>query len=225
MQVNVTKISFPEIDLATRDSHKLRGYFGEFFKEESPLLHNHFESGETRYSYPLVQYKVIRSVPYLIGINEGSILLNNLFMKLKNLKIGGIEIPINEKKIELSKEPIGIDQRLKKYRFISLWLALNQTNYRNYVSCFEENEKKAMLNKILVGNILSMFKYLGLRIETQIYIELWVKEKHTLFKNNDMLGFEGHFKTNALLPSYFGLGKSVSRGFGTIGRIENASIY
>ncbi len=44
--IHQTIIRFPEIQLATCDSHKLRGYFGNLFKEYSPLLHNHLESGE-----------------------------------------------------------------------------------------------------------------------------------------------------------------------------------
>ena len=68
-------IQFPEITLKTRDAHKLRGYFGNLFKEYSPLLHNHYETGELRYKYPLVQYKVLDKVPTLVAIKEGAQLL------------------------------------------------------------------------------------------------------------------------------------------------------
>jgi len=40
----------------------------------------------------------------------------------------------------------------------------------------------------------------------------------SMFKNQEMLTFQGKFVTNAVLPDYVGLGKSVSRGFGTIVR-------
>ncbi len=59
MQIQTTTIRFPEIQLQARDAHKLRGYFGNLFKEHSPLLHNHFEDGSLRYKYSLVQYKII----------------------------------------------------------------------------------------------------------------------------------------------------------------------
>ena len=65
MKITQTIIQFPDIRLQTRDAHKLRGYFGNLFKEQSPLLHNHFQDGSTRYAYPLVQYKVINVVLYL----------------------------------------------------------------------------------------------------------------------------------------------------------------
>jgi len=41
-------------------------------------------------------------------------------------------------------------------------------------------------------------------------------EKMTQFKNQSMLAFTGTFASNTYLPQYIGLGKSVSRGFGTI---------
>lgn len=59
MQIIQTIIKFPEINLQTRDAHKLRGYFGNVFKEHSPLLHNHFEDGKNRYAYPLKHKKGI----------------------------------------------------------------------------------------------------------------------------------------------------------------------
>ncbi len=55
MDVHIVTIQFPEITLRTRDAHKLRGHLGNLFKEYSPLLHNHYETGELRYRYPLVQ--------------------------------------------------------------------------------------------------------------------------------------------------------------------------
>ncbi len=68
--------------MQTRDAHKLRGYFGNVFKEHSPLLHNHFEDGKNRYAYPLVQYKVIKIIPVLMGLSDGTKLLFDLFLKI-----------------------------------------------------------------------------------------------------------------------------------------------
>ncbi len=97
MQLHQTIIKFPEIELRTRDAHKLRGYFGNFFKEHSPLLHNHFEDGSLRYAYPLVQYKVIEHTPYLVGLAEGAKLLIELFLKIKEIDLEGEHYPILSK--------------------------------------------------------------------------------------------------------------------------------
>lgn len=209
-------IRFPEIQLETRDAHKLRGYFGSLFHEHSPLLHNHLETGENAYRYPSVQYKVLDGTPTLIGLNEGADLLIKLFLKIKELQIGACSYPVLQKNIESREVRIGLSDDLHAYRFQTLWMALNQRNYEEYVTETEEQQHKH-LKAILTGNILSFFKTMDYRAEATILVNLKItNERETQFKNNAMLAFEAAFVTNALLPGYIGLGKSVARGFGSI---------
>jgi hypothetical protein len=44
-------------------------------------------------------------------------------------------------------------------------------------------------------------------------------EKQTLFKDKKMIAFTGRFSSNSFLPDYTGIGKAVSRGFGTVMQI------
>jgi hypothetical protein len=216
LQLHQTIIRFPEIQLVTRDAHKLRGYFGSLFQEHSPLLHNHLETGENAYRYPLVQYKVLESVPTLVGLNEGADLLIGLFLKIKELRIGERSYPVMQKNIESKMVSIGISEDLHAYRFQTLWMALNQRNYEEYVTESEEQQPKH-LKAVLTGNILSFFKSMNYRAEATILVNLKITgERETQFKNNAMLAFDASFVTNALLPGYIGLGKSVARGFGSI---------
>ncbi len=216
MKISTTYISFPDINLSTRDAHKLRGYFGNLFREKSPLLHNHFESGRNRYAYPLVQYKVLNKVPYLIGLNEGAELLIELFLKIKEIKIEERFFPIYSKNIVNELSEVGIDTSLNEYKFQTLWMALNQSNFNKYINLLPGKEKKDFLEKILIGNILSFYKYMNYTANERIYVKLNFNEKETLFKNRQMIAFSGKFTSNVLLPDYIGLGKAVSRGFGTI---------
>lgn len=209
-------IRFPEIQLATRDSHKLRGYFGNLFKEHSPLLHNHLEGGEQLYKYPMVQYKVLQDVPTLVGLNEGAELLITLFLKMQELQIGGRTYPVHQKNIESKMVNTGLSTNLHAYRFVTLWMALNQKNHDFYVNEIAE-KRKLHLSNILKGNILSFFKAMNYHAPAQVMANLKIRgEKQTHFKNNTMLAFEAEFVTNCLLPDFTGLGKSVSRGFGSI---------
>lgn len=156
-KIHQTIIRFPEIQLATRDAHKLRGYFGILFQEHSPLLHNHLESGESAYRYPLVQYKVLESVPTLVGLNEGADLLINLFLNIKVLEIGDRTYPVFQKNIESKMVNIGMSEDLHAYGFQTLWMALNQQNYTAWLS--EDDEQKPKhLKAILVGNLLSFLR-------------------------------------------------------------------
>ena len=216
MNLHQTIIRFPEISLNTRDAHKLRGYFGTLFQEQSPLLHNHLESGESAYRYPLVQYKVLDHIPTLVGLNEGADLLIQLFLKINELRIDGQIFEVFQKNIESKKIEIGLADDLHAYRFQTLWMALNQQNFADYME--EDAMQRAKhLKSILVGNILSFYKAMDYHVEGNIMANLKVRhERETQFKNRSMVAFEAEFVTNAILPDYIGLGKSVARGFGSI---------
>lgn len=212
-------LRFPELRLRTSDAHKLRGYFGNLFRERSPLLHNHFEEGGLRYAYPLVQYKVVRRTPMLIGLEEGAKLLVELFTQIKKMDIGGEVYPVGEKQIEFQTCPVGVEDALYTYRFETLWMGLNQKNHLRYQELPQE-ERPALLNKILVGNILTLFKGIEHHTEKRVLVTTKLHEKQTQFKGKRMLAFRGSFTTNALLPRYVGLGKSPARGFGAIRKVD-----
>lgn len=216
----ISRIKLPEINLRTRDAHKLRGYFGNLFKKYSPLLLNHSENGDVRCKYPSVQYKVIGKTPILIGIGEGAELLPQLFLKIKEINIDGKTYPVQSKNIEVGEETAGFSDNLIEYRFETLWMALNQMNYRKYHLLKDEREKQEMLNSIPVGHVLSFFRNMNIELgqNERLMATVDVKEKSTNFKENKMVAFSGRFIVNALLPESMGLGKSAARGFGTISR-------
>lgn len=215
-RLNQTIIRFPDIQLKTRDGHKLRGFFGNLFREHSPLLHNHFEDGTHRYAYPLVQYKVIDKVPMLTGFQEGSELLIDLFLKIKELVIDDTLYPVYSKNIENKTVVFDDFDTLKTYNLKTLWLGLNQKNHKIYRQMDSPDEKRKFLDRILRNNILSFYKGVNYWTEEKIMVTANLKSKTTHLKGIEMMGFTGTFVTNAILPDFAGLGKSVSRGFGTV---------
>ena len=219
MQITQTIIQFPDIEMQTRDAHKLRGYFGNLFKDHSPILHNHYQDGSARYAYPLVQYKVVGKMPLLVGFQEGAELLVSLFLKIREIKIEGQYYPVLAKNIQQKQYDLNVNQQLFNYRFKTLWMALNQENHRKYQQ-LDENSKTQFLNRQLQNNILSFYKGLSFRTTERIMAVTRVNEKQTLFKEQAMLAFDGEFTTNAFLPEMAGIGKAVSRGFGTVTQIK-----
>jgi len=218
--LTLATISFPEIRLATRDGHKLRGYFGNVFREHSPLLHNHFTDGRVRYAYPLVQYKVLGGTPTLVGLLDGAKLLTELFFEMKSLEIDGRTYSVLERDISFKSLEVGIGDNLYDYSFQTLWLPLNQQNYPEYQQKDPE-ERRAFLGRILTGNILSFFKGIGLFLPEGARIMATVRPEEpvlTNYKNTRLMGFPASFTANTLLPDLIGLGKSVSHGFGAIER-------
>ena len=219
MQITQSIIQFPDIELQTRDAHKLRGYFGNLFKEHSPLLHNHYDDGSARYAYPLVQYKVIDKTPLLVGFQDGAELLVSLFLKIKEIQIAGQNYPVLAKNIQQKQYELTVNQQLYNYRFKTLWMALNQENHLKYLP-LAEIEKALFLNRQLQNNILSFYKGLSFRTTERIMAITRVNEKQTLFKDQPMLAFDGEFTTNAFIPEMAGIGKAVSRGFGTVSQMK-----
>ncbi|MFO8164809.1 MAG: CRISPR-associated endonuclease Cas6 [Desulfatiglandales bacterium] len=110
----------------------------------------------------------------------------------------------------------------QNYSFITPWLALNKKSYEKYQRLGAWLKRKKMMGRILVGNVISMSKGLGYTVPAPIEVRnLNLKEIQSCLKGNPMLGFLGTFSINFEIPDYWGIGKSVSRGFGTVKRLKD----
>ena len=85
-----------------------------------------------------------------------------------------------------------------------------------------KQEKGDKASKILIGNILSMSKSFDYVVSGQLSAQLSLKRtRHKVSLNGiRMEGFIGTFSVNFEIPDYWGIGKSVSRGFGTVKKIK-----
>ena len=201
--------------------HKFRGFVGNLFMEHD-LIHNHDKTGKPIYRYPLIQFKLIDNTPVIIAITEPAIrIFSEIFMKMNEINIDGTVIPVFEKNLKVEDMEFGYSDETFVYEFASPWIGLNQANYKKYADSKTNEEKEGILKKSLIGNILSMSKFLNLWLEPdqQIKVDLKVTEKPVNLKGKHMIGFTGIFKVNFSIPDYLGLGKSVSRGFGVVRRM------
>ena len=210
------------VPLKPNQIHKFRGFVGNLFREHD-IVHNHDrETGKNIYRYPLIQFKLIDHVPAIVSITEEAVaLFGEIFMKLDRVEIDGLEIPIHEKDLKIEEVPFGFSDETFMYDFTSPWLGLNQKNYETYQKSATEESRKNLLRRTLTGNILSMCKSLGHRLnpEETLKTDLRVKEMTVTLKGQKMLGFTGTFKTNFVIPDHLGIGKSVSRGFGVVKKV------
>ncbi len=109
------------------------------------------------------------------------------------------------------------------YRFASPWLALNSENYMKYKHS-SIKERRELLRKIFIGNILSMSKHLKYNVPTTIEVDLELYPLKVSFKDISMIGFKGIFETNFLVPDYMGIGKAVSHGFGIVKKLLRCNV-
>ena len=219
MKVNTAVLFFNEIKLPSRMASKIRGYIADRYPELTEL--HHHDGKKMIYKYPLIQYKIVKDIPIIIGINEGIDILKMIFMNLEKLELGNLKFEINEKFMDISSGTWGIAQEMLHYSFVNPWMALNQKNYPQYAHGNAE-AKKDILKRILVGNILSISKSLNYTVEEQLQAVVDLKPVEVNFKNRTMTAFRGTFSVNFHIPELWGIGKSVSRGFGAvIPRIAN----
>lgn len=213
MEIDIRRVIYDDIKLKTRDAEKIRGYIGNKYIENS-LLHNH-DDKKYIYRYPLVQYKVLNGIPIIIGIGEGA-------ESISKIGILNDEFIINNKKyITFQKQIIKVVSEIAstddyiEYELLTPWIALNQKNIFDYING-NLIEKEEILKKILIGNIISMSKGLNYTVDKQIFCWVNLKEVSVNLKGKKHIAFVGRFKVNFNIPDYLGIGKSVSRGFGTV---------
>lgn len=197
---------------------QLRGFFATKFTEYT-LLHQH-DAGRLIYRYPLVQYKLIGGTPTVIGINEGSDLLKEIFHETRSIRLGEREFRVIETGIDLRLVPFGMSDRIHSYEFITPWLALNQKNYMGYYGMKSDAERRDLLRRILTGNIISISKSLGYEVAERIKCDMEVVPQKRRLKNVNLMAFTGRFHANFEIPDLLGIGKSVSRGFGAVRQIR-----
>ena len=212
-KIRIMRAEYPDISVPQWQGRKLRGFCAA--GQEDGLLHGHGPESRVLYRYPLVQYKVIRKVPTIIALEEGIRAVHPLIMEREELRLGDDVYPCGRLEISLESGMMGDCAQTYTYRFLSPWFGLNQENYRIYVEKPPE-ERKALLEGLLVGNLLSLSKGLGITVERRLQVDARLREQPTQFKDEMVLGFRGEFSVNFRIPALLGLGKSVSRGFGTV---------
>lgn len=200
----------------TDHGNSLRGYIAGIFPQYE-ILHNHREDGSFLYLYPRVQYRVLNGEGYIIGIEEGVGVVKEIEPLIKHIKLKGKRYSIRQKQIILESVCFGLNNTFVTYHFIKPWLALNKQNYHEYTRTGNKRKRDLILKNILKGNLLSLAKSIGYVVDKQIEIKVLIfKERECILKGTPMLGFLGIFSVNFDLPDYWGIGKSVSRGFGMV---------
>jgi len=224
--LKVGKLRFPEIRLKPGELHKVRGYFAGQFRQYEQL-HNHAQEGdkEYHYRYPMIQFKLDDegSLSVCGYSDEGISILRQLFLSARTIDVEGRQIAVNEKELETGEQPLGEDGKVHSYRFGSVWLALNQSNYRRYNQLAEDlNRRTDMLHSIMINNIIALSKFAGYTVRNRLTVESDFQSRISNLKGKTHIGFVGEFRVNFLLPDGIGLGKSSSRGYGRVVKLPHS---
>jgi hypothetical protein len=209
-------MKFPEILIKPSYLHKVRGYFSRQF-DQFDLIHNHqVTSGKYFYRYPAVQFKTHDCLAVHAYKLVGIAVLKELFLEAENIVIEHQVLTINSKEIEVKEVEFGEDGQQYVYEFVTPWMALNQENFKDYLSLESEKQRTEKLHAILINNIISFCKFSGYTIKERLEVKSSFEPVPANLKGKTHLAFKGEFMINFLLPDLIGLGKSTSRGYGNL---------
>lgn len=217
MEIKTMSVMFKN-RLSFREVPLLRGALLHLADGDSTLFHDHI-GDKLRYRYPLVQYREFGGYASLFCLGDGVVAVESLLCAASSAEV---RIGRREEKLLVDSETRRTDElvlsdEVQEYN-IHRYLPLNQENYAKYKATDSIVDRYQMIEKCLVGNILSFAKSMGMFFEQQIKVKILdVANTHEYtYKKVRMLGFDLRFKTNVVLPRYIALGKGVSIGFGEI---------
>ncbi|OHB72374.1 MAG: hypothetical protein A2W23_01555 [Planctomycetes bacterium RBG_16_43_13] len=193
--------------------------------KDIPVLHNHKGIGFD-YKSPRVRYLVLHDYPRLVSFDEGLEIVEQIYHEPSDIRVGSWLYAVTGTELEDMIEPIGMmGEDSYRYRSISPWLALNEENHSIYAKTMSFLERKELLARILIANMLALSKNVNLEIEKMIKVKVNTFTETSLQVGQvTMLGFKIEFETNFRLPTFIGVGKLVSKGFGVMQLIHDHRI-
>mgnify|MGYP000228346343 CR=1 FL=1 len=91
-----------------------------------------------------------------------------LFNELDEITLGTEKYHILDKLLSTKVHIFRVTDSQKQYYFVTPWLALNKSNYLKYKD-MNWTARKQLLSRILIGNVLSAAKGLGIKIDKKIF--------------------------------------------------------
>ena len=184
------------------------------------LFHNHIGDSSYRYSYPFIQYKRLNGKAAVTCVEEGIDQIGKILSSFSGrINIGKREADCEVLQIIRDETQVQVTETTIDYS-LQRWLPLNTKNYELYQNTDELVDKIKILERILVGNILSFLKGVGVHLEEQLIISILdiINQKVVTYKDVKLTSFDIRFKTNISLPSYIDIGKNASIGNGLLMR-------
>ena len=204
--------------------YQVKGVFMKQYPNE-PVISMINGKNREKYLYPRVQVKILNEQIFLIGLKEGVDPVLSLKEKIQTLDFGNISFNVLDNESDLSENQLRMTDRLMHYRFLTPWVALNQSTGSKFRK-IKKQEKIKFLNILLAQNLIFIIKEFGSVVGEKVYTKIIVPSLFPKSVDEKRWGsFSGEFKTNFLLPSYIGIGNGLTRGYGTIFGMFNTDTF
>lgn len=200
-----------------------RGAVIASLEKKNILFHNHDED-KLRYAYPLIQYKRIHKKAAVMGVGKGIEVISQLLtVRDFNYHIGNEQVEMRIEAVNAYDNEIMLTENADSHYRLRSWLPLNSENYKQYQESESMVERIQILERVLVGNILSFLKGIDIHVEEQLIVHVTdiTGQRAITYKKVKLMAFDIEFKTNIQLPQYIGIGKNASIGCGVLTKITN----
>ena len=204
--------------------YQVKGLIMRDFPDEPivPLIDGSYRE---HFLYPRVQVKILNEQLYFVGIKEGVEPIQSILEKIKVMNFGNITFEVDGFEVDVDDNRFMPSSRMIRYKFLTPWVALNETNLMKYKFMYGE-ERLQFLNRLLSQNIVFLAKEMGLELRTKIYSKLKLQSLYPKMVDEGNLGsFQGEFRTNFILPNYLGIGNGITKGYGSVFSYFNPSDF
>lgn len=192
----------------------LRGYYAAAYGHSEAF--SRFLELSRAYRYPRLQYKVVDGLGVIMGFGEAAEVLAGLPYP-ESLHLGRQDFAVSDVNSDRGQGSWGFCESTKEYRWLTPWLILDEEGLAKYFRLKSPHAQKFFLEGLLISNLLAISKELGCRVAGQITAEIKELKQITIeIHGGHTMGFGGSFAANMEIPDFFGLGRSVARGYGTV---------
>ncbi|MEA1880881.1 MAG: CRISPR-associated endonuclease Cas6 [Candidatus Marinimicrobia bacterium] len=204
--------------------YQVKGVLMNQFPEEEivPMLDGSYRQ---QFLYPRVQVKILNEQIYIIGIGEGVDPIKSIAKKMDFMDFGNITFQVLDNEVEEHDDRFQPVSKLIRYRFVTPWVALNQTTGYRY-RFLNNVDRVNFLNRLLGQNIVFMAREMGMELDENIFTKVTLS---SLFPRpvdeNNWGAFDGEFRANFVLPNYLGIGNGITRGYGTLFGLFNPEMF
>jgi hypothetical protein len=198
---------------------------------EHEWFHNHDnENGGYHQRYPLIQYKLDPQKginrPMLLCLEQGVEEAHHFFSQPDwGLRIGDRDFDMRIARLHVDQHTLAVLDHPLPYR-IHKWKAFNPENYDVFRQLTGIADQCAFLERLMATHIIAFASGVGWDVPDRFQVKITdlIKREWVDQKGVKVMAFTLEFLCNVSLPSFVGLGKGGSMGYGVLRRQKRERI-
>jgi Cas6b C-terminal domain/Cas6b N-terminal domain len=223
-QLRILSVTF-DTHLDPWELPRFRGAIAHKVGLEHEWFHNHDnETGGYHQRYPLIQYKLNPqggiNRPMLLCLEHGVEEAQRFFSQPDwGLRIGEKDHEMRIARLNVEQHRLAVLEKAVPYR-IHKWKAFNPENFDVFRPMVSIAEQCAFLERLLATHIIAFAGGVGWEVPERFQVRITdlIKREWVDQKGIKVLAFTLDFQCNVALPSFIGLGKGASIGYGVLRR-------